>query len=70
MINSIKYFEEKSISVFEKLETEFMKDPTKMAELVRGVTDEVHKLGLEIIKECLEDTDKLIYDSVVRKKHW
>ena len=70
MINSIKYFEENSISIFEKIETEFMKDPTKMAELVRGVTDEVHKLGLEIIKECLEDTDKLIYDSVVRKKHW
>ena len=70
MINSIKYFEEKSISIFEKLETDFMKDPTKMAELVRGVTEEVHKLGLEIIKDCLEDTDKLIFNSVVRKKHW
>ena len=70
MINSIKYFEEKSIKIFENLETEFMKDPTKMAELVRGVIDEVHNLGVEIIKDCLEDTDKLIYESVVRKKHW
>lgn len=47
-----------------------MEDPTKLAELVNSVTEEVHKLGLEIIKDCLEDTDKLIYDSVVRKKRW
>ena len=70
MINSIRYFEEKSIKIFEKLETDFMTDPTRMAELVRGVTEEVHKLGLKIIQECLEDTDKLIRQSVPRKKHW
>lgn len=70
MINSIKYFEENSIKIFEKLETDFMNDPTKMAELVRGVTDEIHKLGLRIIQECLEDTDKLIGQSIVRKNHW
>lgn len=70
MINSIRYFEENSIKIFEKLETDFMTDPTRMAELVRGVTAEVHKLGLRIIQECLEDTDKLLRQSVVRKKHW
>lgn len=70
MINSIKYFEENSIKIFEKLETDFMKDPTRMAELVLGVTNEVHKLGLRIIQECLEDTDNLIRESVLRKKHW
>ena len=70
MINSIKYFEENSIKIFEKLEIDFMNDPTKVAELVRGVTTEVHKLGLRIIQECLEDTDKLIKESVLRKKHW
>ena len=70
MINSIKYFEENSIKIFEKLETDFINDPTKVAELVRGVTTEVHKLGLRIIQECLEDTDKLIKESVLRKKHW
>lgn len=53
MINGIRYFEENSIRIFEKLETDFMNDPTKMAELVRGVTDEVHKLGLKIMQECL-----------------
>ncbi len=70
MINSIKYFEENSIKIFENLETEFMKDPTKLAELVLGVTEEVHKLGLKVIQDCLEDTDKLIFNSVMRKKKW
>ena len=70
MINSVKYFEENSIKIFEKIETNFMNDPTKMAELVRGVTEEVHKLGLRIIQECLEDTDQLIRESMLRKKHW
>ena len=70
MINSIKYFEENSIKIFENLETKFMKDPTKLAELVFGVTEEVHKIGLKIIQDCLEDTDKLIFDSVIRKKNW
>lgn len=70
MINSIKYFEEKCISLFEKLEADFMKDPTKISELVLGVTEVVHALGLQVIKDCLEDTDKLLRDSVVRKKHY
>lgn len=70
MINSIKYFEENSIKIFEKLEKDFVNDPTKMAELVYGVTEEVHKLGLRIIQECLEDTDALIRESTLRKKHW
>lgn len=70
MINSIKYFEEKCISMFEKLEADFMKDPTKLSELIRGVTDVVHNLGLQVIKDCLEDTDKLLCNSVVRKNHY
>ena len=53
MINSIKYFEEKCINRFEKLEDDFMKNPTKLAEYVYGLTDELHKLGLEMIKESL-----------------
>jgi len=70
LINSIKYFEENSIKVFEKLETKFMENPTQLAELVIGITEEVHKLGLEILKDCLEDTDKVILDSIVRKNRW
>jgi len=54
MLNSIKYFEEECISRFEKLEDEFMKEPTKLAEYVYGITDELHRLGLEMIRESLE----------------
>ena len=59
MINSIKYFEEKCMSKFEKLEDEFMKNPTMLAEYVLGLTDELHKLGLEMIKESLEYMDMM-----------
>ena len=37
-----------------------MKDPTKLAEYVMGLTDELHKLGLEMIKESLEYMDMML----------
>jgi hypothetical protein len=70
MINSIKYFEEECISRFEKLEDEFMKHPEKLAEYVLGLTDELHKLGLEMIKESLESMDRMLQKSPVRRKKW
>ena len=70
MINSIKYFEEECISKFEKLEDEFMKDPTKLAEYVMGLTDELHKLGLEMIKESLEYMDMMLQKSALRREKW
>ena len=70
MINSIKYFEEECISRFEKLEDKFMKEPTKLAEYVYGLTDELHRLGLEMIKESLETMDMMLQKSPVRLEHW
>ena len=70
MVNSIKYFEEECINRFEKLEDDFMKDPTKLAEYVYGLTDELHKLGLEMIKESLESMDMMLQKSPIRLKHW
>lgn len=70
MINSIKYFEEECISKFEKLENEFMKNPTQLAEYVLGLTNELHKLGLEMIKESLESMDRMLQKSPVRLKKW
>ena len=70
MINSIKYFEEKCISKFEKLEDDFMKEPTKLAEYVIGLTDELHKLGLEMIKESLESMDMMLQKSALRREKW
>ena len=70
MINSIKYFEEKCISKFEKLEDEFLKNPTRLAEYVFGITDELHKLGLEMIKESLETMDMMLQKSALRREKW
>ncbi|MDO4650954.1 MAG: hypothetical protein Q4B26_20140 [Eubacteriales bacterium] len=54
MVNSIKYFHEECIKKFEKLEDEFMKNPVLMAEYVQGIKNELHELGIIIIKESLE----------------
>lgn len=70
MINSIKYFEEECINRFEKLENEFMKNPLQMAEYVTGITAELHKLGLEMIKESLESMDQMLQNSPLRLKNW
>lgn len=70
MLNSIKYFEEECISRFEKLEDDFMKEPAKLAEYVYGLTDELHRLGLEMIRESLESMDRMLQESPMRLKHW
>ena len=70
MINSIKYFEEKCISKFEKLEDDFMKEPAKLAEYVLGFTDELHRLGLEMRKESLESMDQMLQKSALRREKW
>ena len=70
MINSIKYFEEECINRFEKLEDEFMKNPQQLAEYITGITSELHKLGLQMIRESLENMDEMLRESPVRKKNW
>lgn len=47
MVNSIRYFEEECIKKFEKLEDEFMKEPTKIAEYVLGLTEDAEARLLE-----------------------
>ena len=51
MLNSIIYFEENCTKIFEKLENDFLKNPKNFAEYVYGITDELYKLGREMIKE-------------------
>ena len=70
MVNSIRYFEEECINRFEKLEDDFMKDPTKLAEYVYGLTDELHKLGLAMIRESLETMDQMLQKSPIRRNKW
>lgn len=70
MFDSIRYFEEECIKRFEKLEDNFMKEPLKLAEYVLGVTNELHQLGLQMIRESLESMNEMLLKSPLRLKHW
>ena len=70
MLNSIIYFEENCTKIFEKLENDFLKNPKNFAEYVYGITDELYKLGREMIKESLEMMDRMLQESPVRRKKW
>ena len=70
MINSIKHFEEKSIPVFEKLEGNFYRNPTDVASFVTGLAEELHQLGLLMIKETLEDMNLMLKESGKRVQNW
>ena len=70
MIETIKHFEEVSVPVFERLEEQFMKNPTDIASYVLSLTKELHNLGLTMIRETLETMDSIIKDNVIRKEHW
>lgn len=41
-----------------------------MATLVHGIQDGVIELGLDIIKETLEDCDRMLRESAKRKSRW
>lgn len=70
MVKSIKHFEEESIRIFENLEDEFFKDPQHIAEYVYGITEELHKIGLLMLKESLESMNQLLKESGKRKSSW
>ena len=70
MLNSIIYFEEKCIKNFEELEDKFLREPTKFAEYIYGLTEELHRLGLIMIQEALEEMDQMLQKSGVRRKSW
>lgn len=70
MVKSIKHFAEESIGIFENLEVEFLKHPEKIAEYVKGVTKELHKVGLLMIQETLEEMNQQLKDSGKRTLEW
>lgn len=63
MVNSIQQFQEDGVKRLTKIFTEYTSDVTKIAEMVYGVTDEVTKLGCNIIAEEWES-----YDDLLRKQ--
>ena len=49
----------KCISKFEILENNFLKEPTKYAEYVMGLTEKLHNLGLNMIASADKGNDGL-----------
>ncbi len=70
MNKSIQHFEENGIHKLEKVVENFLKDPRDMAGFVHGIQNEVVRLGLDIIRETLEDCDQMLRDSAKRKSRW
>lgn len=70
MINSIRHFQEKGVKNLTEVFIRYTDDPTKFAEMVRGVTKEVTRLGLSIIEEELESYDQLLRERQDLRKGW
>ena len=70
MVKSIQYFNEKSVAIFEKLEDEFLRDPSDIASYVTKLTEELHKTGIRMIEETLSYLDEMINESEARKLSW
>ena len=70
MYISIQHFLEKGIEKLKEVEKAFLTNPTDMASFVLGITEEVHKLGLDMIKETLEFMDDEIRKDSKRKESW
>lgn len=70
MEKSILEFQENGIPSLEKSILKFYEDPTKIAEFVGEVQENVLQLGLNIIKEQFEAIDAALCKSGRRKKNW
>ncbi len=55
---------------FDLLENEFIREPSDLAAYIYRITEELHKVGIRMIQETLEDMDEMLNKSVIRKKKW
>lgn len=70
MYKSIQYFNEKCAKRLENLEDEFIKESADIASYILKLTEELHHLGIQMIKETLEDMDEMLNKSARRKTKW
>ena len=80
MVKSIQYFNDKSVPVFERLEDEFLRDPSDIALYIMKLTEELHKTGIRMIEETVQTSyrrggeetgilDKVTKQTVMKKIH-
>lgn len=70
MLNSIQQFLKEGVAEIDATMDTFWRDPSKMAEMIYGVTAVVTGLGLSVISEEFEYADELLCQSSVRKEKW
>lgn len=70
MIKSIQQFQEKGVTILEKVLVDYSADMTQIAEMVYGVRDSMLDLGRSIIAEELETYDEWLRNSARRKQEW
>ena len=70
MVESIQHFNEISVEVFGNLIGDFYKNPTDMYSFVCGIKEELHRVGIILIKETLEGMDQMLCNSGKRRMDW
>lgn len=70
MIKSIQQFQSKGVERLEKVFCSYADDLSKVAEMVEGVTQEMIRLGTEIIAEEWEFYDDLLHDNPDLRPGW
>jgi len=70
MINSIQQFQMNGVKNLTDIFMKYTDDLSKTAEMIYGVTEEIHKLGRNIIKEEWESYDELLRKRKDIRKGW
>ena len=70
MINSILQFQQEGVKRLTDVFRTYSDDLSKLAEMIEGVTDEVHKLGRDLIREEWESYDEILRQHKELRKDW
>ena len=70
MVNSILQFQKNGVKRLDKVFRTYADDPSKVAEMVYGVTEEMIRLGTSIIAEEWEHYDGLLHDNPELRPGW
>lgn len=70
MTKIIQYFNDICINELTQVSEKLYKNPSKFAEYIEELKDTLNMLGVEFIKETLEEMDLAIKNSAKRKMYW
>ena len=70
MVKSIQHFNEVSVGIFEQVIQDFCRNPKDFDGFVHGILNELHQIGIRLIRETLEEMDLSICESGFRKEEW